>query len=126
MHESRHGADTVAAEAATDPVCGMRVDPATSRHRVEHAGGCSISAAPAAGTKFVADPARYLAPGEPPAGPGRRDLHLPDAPGDPPGRARAAARSAAWRWSRCKPAAEAGPNPELRDMSAALLDRAAR
>ena len=75
--------------------------------------------------KFRADPARYLSQG--PAGmaheherrdaPGRDALHLPDAPGDRPGQAREAARSAAWRSSRCVPTADDGPNPELIDMT---------
>ena len=61
----------------------------------------------------------------------RRRLHLPDAPGDPAGRARAAARSAAWRWSRVEVTAEAAPNPELADMTrrfwvGAGADRAGR
>ena len=33
-----HAAQDAAREPATDPVCGMQVDPATSRHRFEHAG----------------------------------------------------------------------------------------
>ena len=47
----------------------------------------------------------------------RRDLHLPDASRRSARKARAPARSAAWRWSRkCRPPT-AGPNPELADMT---------
>ena len=50
-------------------------------------------------------------------GTARHDLHLPDAPGDPPGPSRAAVPSAAWPWSRGVPLADESPNPELVDMS---------
>jgi len=58
-----HGSDahhTPQAQTERDPVCGMRVDPATSKHRFEHqsqtfhfcSAGCRI--------KFEADPGKYL------------------------------------------------------------------
>jgi YHS domain-containing protein len=37
-HGHEHGAGAPVAQAVRDPVCGMTVDPATSRHRVEHEG----------------------------------------------------------------------------------------
>ena len=69
-------------------------------------------------TKFTADPQKYLGGArrrEPRRR--RRDLHLPDASGDPPGRAPAPARSAAWRSNPKSPTADTGPNPELADMT---------
>ncbi len=68
MHESRHGADTIAAEAVTDPICGMRVDPDSSPHRARHAGRMFHFCGASCRDKFRADPARHLAPpSEPPA-----------------------------------------------------------
>ncbi|MCK1339985.1 heavy metal translocating P-type ATPase [Bradyrhizobium sp. 38] len=53
-----HGA---AATRVHDPVCGMTVDPATSKYRFDHHGEtfhfCSVGCR----TKFAADPAKYLA-----------------------------------------------------------------
>jgi len=43
-----------------DPVCGMRVDPATSKHRAEHAGRTYHFCCNGCRTKFEADPAKYL------------------------------------------------------------------
>lgn len=57
-HAHEHG------EAATkvlDPVCGMTVDPATSKHRFEHHGETFHFCSAGCRTKFAADPAKYLA-----------------------------------------------------------------
>jgi heavy metal translocating P-type ATPase len=60
------------AEAATDPVCGMSVDPDTAKHRASHAGQTYYFCSGGCRAKFVADPARYLDPdrtaGPPPPG----------------------------------------------------------
>ena len=45
-----------------DPVCGMRVDPATTPHHAGHAGQTYHFCSAGCRTKFVADPARYLQP----------------------------------------------------------------
>ena len=45
-----------------DPVCGMEVDPATAKHRAEHAGATYYFCSDGCRKKFVADPARFLAP----------------------------------------------------------------
>jgi P-type Cu+ transporter len=50
----------VSAAKARDPVCGMSVDPATAKHRVEHAGQTFYFCSPGCRTKFESDPARYL------------------------------------------------------------------
>jgi len=47
---------------ATDPVCGMKVDPATSKHRFDHAGTTYHFCSAGCRTKFEADPAKYLTP----------------------------------------------------------------
>ncbi|TQF38405.1 haloacid dehalogenase [Bradyrhizobium sp. UNPF46] len=44
-----------------DPVCGMTVDPATSKHRFEHQGETFHFCSAGCRTKFAADPAKYLA-----------------------------------------------------------------
>ncbi|WP_369720224.1 heavy metal translocating P-type ATPase [Bradyrhizobium sp. LLZ17] len=43
-----------------DPVCGMTVDPATSRHRFEHHGETFHFCSAGCRSKFAADPAKYL------------------------------------------------------------------
>jgi Cu+-exporting ATPase len=60
------------ASAVVDPVCGMKVDPATSKHRFDHEGTTYHFCSAGCRTKFVADPAKYLAPktAAPPAKPG--------------------------------------------------------
>lgn len=57
-HHHDHGA---AATKVLDPVCGMTVDPATSKHRFEHRGKTFHFCSASCRTKFAADPARYLA-----------------------------------------------------------------
>ncbi|HME24011.1 MAG TPA: heavy metal translocating P-type ATPase [Acetobacteraceae bacterium] len=49
-------------DTATDPVCGMTVDPATPRHRVEHGGSTFHFCCAGCREKFIADPGRYLTP----------------------------------------------------------------
>ena len=45
-----------------DPVCGMSVDPATSKHRAEHHGATYHFCAARCHDRFVAEPERYLSP----------------------------------------------------------------
>ena len=47
---------------ATDPICGMKVDPLTTSHHAEHAGQAYHFCSAGCRTKFVADPERYLHP----------------------------------------------------------------
>lgn len=56
-HDHAHTTDTV-----IDPVCGMRVDPATTAYHAEHAGHAYHFCSAACRNKFVADPPRWLAP----------------------------------------------------------------
>jgi P-type Cu+ transporter len=63
--EHKHHSPMTSAEAtgtlAKDPVCGMSVDPATARHKAEHAGATFFFCSGGCREIFVADPARYLA-----------------------------------------------------------------
>ncbi|HEX9836009.1 MAG TPA: HAD-IC family P-type ATPase, partial [Alphaproteobacteria bacterium] len=45
-----------------DPVCGMSVDPATAKHRYEHAGTTYVFCCGGCRAKFAADPGKYLTP----------------------------------------------------------------
>src|SRR6476620_4463111 len=58
VHHHDHGAD---ATKVLDPVCGMTVDPATSKHRFEHHGETFHFCSAGCRTKFAADPEKYLA-----------------------------------------------------------------
>src|ERR1700760_895033 len=53
-----HHAD--AGKTAHDPVCGMSVNPETSKHRFEHAGTTYHFCCNGCRTKFEADPVKYL------------------------------------------------------------------
>jgi P-type Cu+ transporter len=67
-HHHGHGAATVASPASAlmrDPVCGMAVDPATSRHRADHDGANHHFCSAGCRAKFLADPAKYLKPDKP-------------------------------------------------------------
>jgi Cu+-exporting ATPase len=50
---------------AIDPVCGMKVDPATARHRLTHQGQDHFFCSARCRERFAAEPAKYLAPREP-------------------------------------------------------------
>ncbi len=52
--------------SAVDPVCGMSVDPATAKHSAEHGGATHHFCSARCRDKFVAEPARFLAPAPPP------------------------------------------------------------
>ena len=45
-----------------DPVCGMRVDPLSSKHHLDHKGQHYFFCSAGCRTKFEADPEKYLAP----------------------------------------------------------------
>ena len=67
----QHGdADKAAAAAAIDPVCGMRVDPATARHRASHKGQDYFFCSGRCRERFEAEPEKFLQPKQPePAAP---------------------------------------------------------
>jgi Cu+-exporting ATPase len=64
-HKHHHSAETHSAcgcsAKARDPVCGMTVDPATSKHRFELDGETFHFCSAGCRSKFAADPAKYLA-----------------------------------------------------------------
>jgi YHS domain-containing protein/uncharacterized membrane protein YraQ (UPF0718 family) len=51
---------------AVDPVCGMSVDPATAREKIEHHGRTYYFCSAGCRSAFEADPDRYLSASEPP------------------------------------------------------------
>ncbi|MBR0982477.1 heavy metal translocating P-type ATPase [Bradyrhizobium liaoningense] len=59
-HHHAHGHGE-AASKVHDPVCGMTVDPTTSKHRFEYHGETFHFCSAGCRTKFAADPANYLA-----------------------------------------------------------------
>ncbi|MBB4426926.1 Cu+-exporting ATPase [Bradyrhizobium sp. CIR48] len=61
-HDHHHAHDHGdAVSKVHDPVCGMTVDPATSKHRFDHHGQTFHFCSAGCRTKFAADPAKYLA-----------------------------------------------------------------
>ncbi len=68
VHDGERG---TASTTATDPVCGMQVDPASSAHRARHGGTEFHFCSARCRERFVAEPAKYLSPADPePAAPG--------------------------------------------------------
>jgi Cu+-exporting ATPase len=55
------------ADASTDPVCGMKIDPARSKHKADHDGRSWHFCSAGCRAKFVADPGKYLTPRQAPA-----------------------------------------------------------
>jgi Cu+-exporting ATPase len=47
---------------ATDPVCGMQVDPQTAQHTATHGGQTYYFCAPGCKRAFEAEPQKYLDP----------------------------------------------------------------
>src|ERR1700739_3314017 len=63
MTDHKQDATALADRAmATDPVCGMQVDPAASRHHFDHADTTFHFCGAGCRTRFAADPAKYLLP----------------------------------------------------------------
>jgi Cu+-exporting ATPase len=103
---------------ATDPVCGMAVDPATARHRTEYAGKQYFFCGARCLERFSAEPERFVGGGEPAAslGPGTAQWTCPmhpqivrDQPGSCP--------ICGMALEPMVPAGEDAENPELRDMT---------
>ena len=87
-HELHSHGDAATTGSAVDPVCGMTVDPHKLRTGTPTVAGLITSARPAAAASLPADPEKYLDQRRrAPTGAGGHDLHLPDASGDPAGRA---------------------------------------
>ena len=124
-----HTKDTA---SVTDPVCGMKVNPANARYSAEHAGHRYFFCSQACQQKFQAEPGRYLAAADGPsasmpaateasaetsadtgAGP---TIYLPDASADQAG----SAGQLPHLRTVLEPAtavADEGPSPELAEIS---------
>ncbi|MEO7063996.1 MAG: heavy metal translocating P-type ATPase [Dokdonella sp.] len=63
------GLPQASASDSRDPVCGMRVDPATAKHQAEHAGQTYYFCSAGCRAKFVAEPSDYLENKPPAAAP---------------------------------------------------------
>jgi heavy metal translocating P-type ATPase len=107
------------AAPVTDPVCGMKVNPATAKHRFDWQGQTYLFCCARCRERFVAEPARFLQPAEPApppvVAPGTIwtcPMH-PEVRQDRPGTCPLCGMAL----EPALPTAEAGPNPELRDMS---------
>jgi len=68
-------AGSAVAASATDPVCGMTVDPTATRHVAEHEGRRSFFCSAGCRERFLAEPARFAAR---PAAPAGGAHHRPD------------------------------------------------
>jgi Cu+-exporting ATPase len=67
-HDHHNDGPAIAsANMAIDPVCGMKVDPATSKHRFGHGGQTFHFCSERCREKFTFDPLRYLEPTAPSA-----------------------------------------------------------
>ena len=113
-----HAHDAAPPGMATDPVCGMAVDPATARHRTEYAGKQYFFCGARCLERFSAEPERFVGGGEPaaPVGPGTAQWTCPmhpqivrDQPGSCP--------ICGMTLEPMVPAGEDAENPELRDMT---------
>ncbi len=117
-HHHGHDHGPVTDGKVLDPVCGMSVDPATSKHHLEHAGLTHHFCSAGCRTKFQADPDKYLSKeraAEPPAPAGTIytcPMHpqiRQEGPGSCPICGMALEPETV--------TADSGPNPELADMT---------
>jgi Cu+-exporting ATPase len=101
---------------AVDPVCGMTVDPRSAKHRADHRGQPYFFCSAGCKTKFTADPQKYLGPRAPePVVEGAIytcPMH-PEIQQQGPG----SCPICGMALEPEMPTAEAGPNPELADMT---------
>ncbi|MEX0590982.1 MAG: heavy metal translocating P-type ATPase [Xanthobacteraceae bacterium] len=109
-----HGA---AARLATDPVCGMKVDPHSAKHRAEYGGRTYYFCSAGCRKKFVANPAHYLAKNEAAANVPAGTIYTcpmhPEIRQVGPG----SCPICGMALEPVLAAADAGPNPELLDMT---------
>jgi Cu+-exporting ATPase len=107
------------AAAAVDPVCGMKVDPHKSRHRLTHAGHAYFFCSARCQDKFAAAPDKYLSPHKPepeakvPAGVIYTCPMHPEIRRTQPG----SCPICGMTLEPVDPTHETGPSPELRDMT---------
>jgi Cu+-exporting ATPase len=104
---------------ATDPVCGMTVDPRTSKHRFDDESETFHFCSARCRERFAAEPEKYLRRREPapalkaPSGAVWTCPMHPEIRQDHPGNCPICGMAL----EPAAPSAEAGPNPELADMS---------
>ena len=113
---SQHGA---AAVLATDPVCGMDVDPHNAKHTATHQGRPYYFCSAGCRGKFLGDPARYINPREAepvPAGATYTCPMHPEVRQEGPG----ACPICGMALEPEMVSAGSGPNPELADMTQRL------
>ncbi|MBB5752355.1 heavy metal translocating P-type ATPase [Prosthecomicrobium pneumaticum] len=111
------------AETARDPVCGMTVTVATAKHSTVHDGETYYFCCAGCRAKFEADPGRYLAPPvTPPAAPPVAEGTIYTCPMHPEVRqvGPGSCPICGMALEPEMPTAEAGPNPELADMTRRL------
>ncbi|MDO9382563.1 MAG: heavy metal translocating P-type ATPase [Hyphomicrobiaceae bacterium] len=116
--------NSAAAVLAKDPVCGMDVDPHSAKHTAMHEGRPYYFCCGGCRTKFLANPARYLNPGqaEPvPAGATYTCPMHPEVRQEGPG----ACPICGMALEPEMVSADSGPNPELADMTRRLWIAAA-
>ena len=110
------GHDHAAHASARDPVCGMTVDPQRTAHRQTVEGQTYYFCSAGCRTKFAADPDKYLKPAPPPAAPEGAlytcPMH-PDVRQVGPG----SCPMCGMALEPVLPTADAGPDPELADMT---------
>jgi Cu+-exporting ATPase len=115
-HHCHAGHDHVVSKQK-DPVCGMLVDPANARFRAEHEGTGYVFCCAGCRDKFSADPSRYLSPAPAPAAPVAGAIYVcpmhPEVRQAGPGNCPICGMALEPE----VPSAEAGPNPELADMT---------
>jgi Cu+-exporting ATPase len=61
-HVHQHSKPATGTNLATDPVCGMKVDPHTAKHRADYAGRPYYFCSAGCRTKFLENPQKYLEP----------------------------------------------------------------
>jgi Cu+-exporting ATPase len=118
---TRHHADTpIASAVLKDPVCGMTVDPLTSKHQANHKGATYYFCGPRCRERFIAEPVKYLqqhASGNQPAAtpqgavwtcPMHPEIRRPAAGSCP---------ICGMALEPLEPAADGAPNPELVDFT---------
>ena len=119
---ARHAASRPRARGGgteTDPVCGMSVDPATARHRADHAGREYFFCGARCRERFVAEPERFVGDQPAPAAGGCRQGALwtcpmhPEIVRDGPG----SCPICGMALEPMTPAAGDESNPELADMT---------
>ena len=121
QHHHDHAPSTVGSATVKDPVCGMSVDPQKTPHRARFEDQDYFFCNPKCREKFIADPAKYLAPKPQeavpaaPVAPGTIwtcPMH-PDIRQDKPG----ACPLCGMALEPAGVPAETGPSPELIDMT---------